>query len=158
MPLISPLLQLLATFAVSLAIGFGGGWAANGWRLGAEIAQIKQEQSEAVTKGVQEALADTIKYQRKKDDALKKAESRAAANAAIAAAARTESDGLRDQLAASASNIPRATHDSLVRYATTLSAVFGECQAEITGLGTKATGHTSDVIKLTDSWPKKDAK
>lgn len=152
------LYQLLVASAISLALGFGGGWATNGWRLGAEIAQIKQDQAQAVTKSVQEALADTITYQRKKDEALKRAEARAVASRNLAAAAASESDKLRDQLAASASNIPRATHDSLVRYATTLSSVFGECQAEVTGLEAKATGHASDVIKLTDSWPKKDAK
>ena len=153
------LYQILASVAVSLAIGFGGGWTANGWRLGAEIAQIKQEQSDAVTKGVQQALAETITYQRKKDDALKKAEARALANRDLAAAAASESDKLRDQLAASAGAIPRATHDSLVKYTTTLSTVFGECQTTVTGLAEKATGHASDVLKLTDAWPvKKDSK
>lgn len=158
MPFLSPLLQLLVASAISLALGFGGGWATNGWRLGAEIAQIKQEQSEAVTKGVQKALADTVSYQRKKDDALKKAESRAAANAAAAAAARTESDGLRDQLVASSANIPRATHDSLQSYASTITTVFSQCVERYQWVAAKADQHASDVQTLTDSWPKKDAK
>ena len=146
--------ELLATFAVSLALGFGGGWTANGWRLGAEIAQIKQDQSDAVTKGVQQALADTIKYQRTKDEAIKKAESRAAIAAASAAANRAESDGLRAQLEQSRSSIPNATHDSLRAYATTINTVFGECQREYEALGRHATSHASDSLTLQMSWPK----
>ena len=146
--------ELLATFAVSLALGFGGGWTANGWRLGAEIAQIKQDQSDAVTKGVQQALADTIKYQRTKDDAIKKAESRAAIAAASAAANRAESDGLRTQLESAKSGIPGATHDSIRAYAATLNTVFGECQREYEALGRHATSHASDSLTLQMSWPK----
>lgn len=146
--------ELLATFAVSLALGFGGGWTANGWRLGAEIAQIKQDQSDAVTKGVQQALADTVKYQRSKDDAIKKAESRAAAAAVSAAANRAQSDGLRAQLELSRSRIPDATGDSLRSYATTINTVFGECQREYEALGRHATSHASDSLTLQMSWPK----
>jgi prophage DNA circulation protein len=147
------LYQILASVAVSLAIGFGGGWATNGWRLGAEISQLQAQQAINLSNGLKTALDQTTKFQKAKDEALKKAEARALANSSLAAAARTESDVLRQQLESSRSNIPKATHDSLVRYTTTLSAVFGECQTEITGLGAKATGHTSDIRKLTDTWP-----
>lgn len=139
---------------VSLALGFGGGWTSNGWRLNAEIAQIKKTQAEAVTKGVTESMEKTVQYQRKKDEALQKAESRAAANAASAATARAESDRLRALLASSSGTISRATHDSLVGYATALSDVFGECQAAAAGLAEKATGHAADVKTLMEAWPK----
>lgn len=147
------LYQILASVAVSLAIGFGGGWATNGWRLGAEISQLQAQQAINLSNGLKTALDQTIKFQKAKDEALKKAESRAAANAASASAARTESDRLRLQLESARSGIPQATHDSLRAYATTLSAVFGECQNSIRELAEKATGHASDVRKLTEAWP-----
>lgn len=148
----------LIAAAVSLAIGFGGGWVSNGWRLHAEIAQMQTQEAINLSNGLRDALDKTTRYQRTKDEALKKAESRAAANAASASAARTESDVLRQQLEASSTGIPQATHDSLARYTTTLSAVFGECQAAATGLAEKATGHASDIRKLSESWPTDEAK
>jgi hypothetical protein len=153
-PFLSPLLQLLVASAISLAIGFGGGWATNGWRLGAEISQLQSQQAINLSNGLKTALEDTTRYQRNKDDALKKAESRAAAAAASAAANRAESDGLRAQLEQSRSSIPNATHDSLRAYATTINTVFGECQREYEALGRHATSHASDSLTLQMSWPK----
>ena len=150
----SQIYALILSAAVSLAIGFGGGWATNGWRLGAEISQLQAQQAINLSNGLKTALDQTIKFQKAKDEALKKAESRAAANAASASAARTESDRLRLQLDAASTNIPQATHDSLVRYTTTLSAVFGECQNSIRELAEKATGHASDSLTLQMSFPK----
>lgn len=148
------LYQILASVAVSLVLGFGGGWATNGWRLGAEISQLQAQQAINLSNGLKTALDQTTRYQRTKDEALKKAESRAAANAVVAAAVRSESDGLRQQLESARSGIPQATHDSLRAYATTLSAVFGECQREYETLGRNATSHASDSLTLQMSFPK----
>lgn len=43
-------LMLLGAGAATLIIGFGGGWTTNGWRLGAEISEIKAAQSQAAAK------------------------------------------------------------------------------------------------------------
>ena len=150
----SQIYALILSAAVSLAIGFGGGWATNGWRLGAEISQLQAQQAINLSNGLKTALDQTTRYQRTKDEALKKAESRAAANAVAAAAVRSESDGLRAQLESARSGIPQATHDSLRAYATTLSAVFGECQREYETLGRNATSHASDSLTLQMSFPK----
>lgn len=139
---------------MALALGFGGGWTANGWRLDAEIARMQSQAAINLSNSIRDAMAQTITYQKVKDDALKKAESRAAAAAVSAAANRAQSDGLRQQLAASASGIPRATHDSLRAHATTLGVVFGECQREYEALGRHATSHASDSLLLQMSWPK----
>ena len=119
----SQIYALILSAAVSLAIGFGGGWTTNGWRLGAEISQLQAQQAINLSNGLKTALDQTTRYQRTKDEALKKAESRAAANAVAAAAVRSESDGLRQQLESARSGIPQATHDSLRRYAATGSFV-----------------------------------
>lgn len=143
---------------VGLVLGFGGGWTANGWRLDAEISRMQTQAAIDLSNSLKDAMDQSIKYQRNKDDALKKAERRAVDNSRLAASAAAESDKLRVQLANSASDIPRATHDSLVSYATTLNTVFGECRSNYEAMGRTATGHASDVQTLTDAWPKKDAK
>ena len=150
----SQIYALILSAAVSLAIGFGGGWATNGWRLGAEISQLQAQQAINLSNGLKTALDQTIKFQKAKDEALKKAESRAAANAASASAARTESDRLRLQLESARSGIPQATHDSLRAYAATINTVFGECQREYEALGRHATSHASDSLTLQMSFPK----
>jgi len=143
---------------VSLAIGFGGGWASNGWRLGSEIAQMQAQAAIDLSNSLKDALDQTVKYQRTKDEAIKKAERRALDNMRLAAAAGAESDKLRMQLSDAANNIPRATHTSLVAHATTLNAVFSECQRGYEAMGRNAQGHASDVQTLMDAWPKQEPK
>lgn len=155
MPILTP--TLIAAL-VSLVLGFGGGWVSNGWRLDASISQLKLENSQELTKGLQMALDKTNTYQRTKDEAIKKAELRTSLYAASDLAARTESDRLRNQLAEANGTIGKATNDSLVKYTTTLGGVLNECQAAITGLAEKATGHASDVQTLMDAWPKEPTR
>lgn len=143
---------------VGLVLGFGGGWASNGWKLEAEIARMQAQGAVDLANSLKDALDQTVRFQRTKDEAIKKAESRAAANAASAATARTESERLRDMLAANSGAIPRATHASLQSYATTLSDVYGECVSKYQSLGAEADKYTSDLRTLTDAWPKKDTK
>lgn len=49
---------LLITGAVALAIGFGSGWTANGWRLGVEIAELKSDAAAVEAQSATEALAE----------------------------------------------------------------------------------------------------
>ena len=86
------------------------------------------------------------------------AQVRLSAMARSAAAARNERDGLRDELAASRSQLPDASCTSVRQYAATLSSVFGECAAETGGLAEKAGGHAIDTLKLQEAWPTNDPK
>ena len=43
-------LNMLAGAAVAVAIGFGGGWMVNGWRLNTDIAEIKTTHAQEVAK------------------------------------------------------------------------------------------------------------
>lgn len=49
---------LLITGAVALALGFGGGWMVNGWRLNADIADLKTNAATAQAATATAALAD----------------------------------------------------------------------------------------------------
>lgn len=152
------LMLTLISAAVSLAIGFAGGWTANGWRLGAEIAQIKESQSVAVAQGVKETLNTYTKYIQRKDDAVKNAEKRAALAAADSAAVRAESDGLRSQLSDATARIATATDTALREYATTVNAVFEASAERYTDMAGKAQGHATDVQTLIEAWPKAEEK
>lgn len=48
-------LHALAAAVITLSIGFGGGWAVNGWRLGTEAAEVKADA--ATTRAQSAALA-----------------------------------------------------------------------------------------------------
>ena len=144
---------LIAALA-ALALGFGGGWTANGLRLGAEIAHMQAQEAIRLSNGLKDALDKTTQYQRTKDEALKKAESRATANAVSAALADTESDKLRKQLDAAKSGISNANDSSLRAHAATLNTVFRECQREYEEMGRHATRYASDSLTLQMSWPK----
>lgn len=49
-------LPLLAGAAIAALIGFGGGWAINGWRLAANVAETKQAGAEFRAKAANTAL------------------------------------------------------------------------------------------------------
>ena len=144
---------LIAVIA-SVAIGFGSGWTINGMRLGAEISHMQTQAAINLSNSLKDALDQTVKFQRTKDEALQKAERRALDNSRSAIASRAESDRLRNLLAANASSIDRATHASLQSYASTLSDVYGECVSKYQALGAEADKYTSDLRTLTDAWPK----
>lgn len=59
-----------------------------------------------------------------------------------------ESDRLRVSLKASGDRLSSATADALRKYATTLSAVFGECSSEVEKLARAAGQHASDSLML----------
>ena len=67
-----------ATAIVAGALAFGAGWQTQEWRYGKQIAGIQAQHATALARANQKALDDTIKMQRTKDDAIAKAEQRAA--------------------------------------------------------------------------------
>lgn len=51
-------LALIGGALLALAIGFGSGWSVNGWRLSAEIADMKRIDAEVISTASQAALLD----------------------------------------------------------------------------------------------------
>jgi hypothetical protein len=141
-----------AAAAIALAGGLLTGWTANGWRLNSKIDQMVLEHTQAVQVATQKALDETNRMQKEKDDAISKAKQQARANAAAADAARTQRDGLRDELAASRGAFANSTHTSLTAHAQTLSVVFEQCVREYSGLAAKADAHALDTQILFDAW------
>jgi hypothetical protein len=112
------------------------------------------EHSQALAKANAEALLKYVAMERKKQEALNEANRISQRNAVAAATARADADRLRNDLASTPIRVPTATVSSLRNYATTLSAVFGECVAEIEGLAKTADGHALDSRTLIQAWPK----
>jgi hypothetical protein len=148
----------MAIAAVMLAAAFASGFAVQGWRKDAQIAEIEAANSAAVAAATAQAMEETTQMQRKKDDALRLAAKRAQENASAAAAARAERDGLRNQINAATTALPTATCSSARDYAATATAVFEQCAAALEELATKADGHATDSRALTNSWPTTEKK
>lgn len=126
-------------------------------RLSVEKSSIAAERlgyAKAALKAVEVAQAETIRLQGIKDEALKKANTRANANKMAAAAAATERDSLRDELAAASAKLPSLSHQACLARADALSAVFEQCAGFATGMAGKAQNHANDAMTLDEAWPK----
>ena len=143
-----------ATAIVAGALAFGAGWQTQEWRYGKQIAGIQAQHATALASANQKALDDTIKMQRTKDDAIKAAEQRAKTQAANAAVLRTERDGLRAQLAATAVQLPSASCTSVREYGTTLTGLLDQCAGAFEGMAREASGHAADSRLMQEAWPK----
>lgn len=148
-----PIQTTLIAAAVSLAIGLLSGWTANGWRLNAKIDRMMAEYSQAMAQAGQNAMLESARLQKLKDEALNEANRIAQVNAQAAAATRIELDRLRRQLASS-NDLSTATCPSARNYAATLATVFGECATRIGELAEKADGHAIDSRTLNGAFPK----
>ena len=143
----------IAAAAIAGALAFGAGWQVQSWRYGEQISDLKLEHAEAVASSAKSALKLTEHYRENADDAVKKAEARAAQNKRDADSLRGELDGLRGDLADVPERIRSATREAVDQYAATATVVFGECAARYSELAEKAQGHAATVQLLMESWP-----
>jgi biopolymer transport protein ExbB/TolQ len=146
-------LRVILTVAAVVAAGIAG-WTMNGWRLNAQIDRMVSEHSQALAKANADALAKYKAMEQKKQEALDEANRIAQRNARAAADARADANRLRDSLRTSAYGLSTASVPSLRNHTATLSAIFGECVAEIEGLAQAADGHALDSRTLMGAWPK----
>lgn len=152
--MIPSLYTYAATAIVAGALAFTGGWKVQSWRYDAQIAATAAQHATALASANQKALNDTIKMQRTKDDAIAKAEQRAAQNAAAAGAARRTADGLRDTLYSFRASLPSATPATVIERADTAAELLGACAAEYQDVAAAADRINSDRQTLIDAWPK----
>ena len=138
----------------ALVLGiFFAGWAANGWRLGQDIAQIQLTHTQelaardAGTFAVAQAI-DT-NYQGALNDAIQE-QARLAGAAAVA----TRNAGrLREQLSEADKRIATASAAAVREYATTANQLFRQCSQRYTELAAKADGHALDARTCWAAWP-----
>jgi hypothetical protein len=135
-------------------IGLATGWTANGWRLNGKIDRMNAEASQALAEAGKNAMLESARMQKLKDDALDEANKIAQKNAQAAASARSELERLRRELANRAT-VANATCASTRDYASTLAVIFGECATRIGEMAEAADGHALDSRTLQQSWPRK---
>jgi hypothetical protein len=114
---------------------------------------MMSEYSQAMAQAGQNAMLESARLQKLKDEALNEANRIAQKNALAATAARAELDRLRRQLA-TAADLSTSTCPSARDYAATLAVVFGECSTRIGELAEKADGHALDSRTLEGAFPK----
>jgi len=100
------------------------------------------------------AMNTRLEQEKLKDEAIARAEARAAAAESRAADLRRQSASLRDELASANARLSTAPDAAVREYAAALNVVFGECQAAYADMAGKAEGHAADVRLLKESWPR----
>ncbi len=147
-------------YAAALAVGAAMAWGAQGWRLGAQVQAsqaaletLKREHAESLTRATGSALHTTIAWQKVKDDAIDRAQERAKAQAASAAAAVRERDSLRHALATASRRLPDAAPSACTEYAAAASGLLDQCSAAHQELARSCDGHVSDVRLMQEAWP-----
>lgn len=140
------------TVAIAVA-AFVGGFTIQGWRMDSKIAEIETTNAAAVVKATTAVAEEATRLQGKKDNALKAAQEQVRKNAIAADAARIELHRVRVEADRATTAIPTATCTSVRDYATTATAVFGECTVALEDMARKADGHAVDSKALRAAWP-----
>ena len=144
----------IAAAAIAGVLAFGAAWQVQAWRYGGQISDLKLEHAEAAASSAKTALKLTEHYRENADDAVKKAEARAAQNKRDADSLRAELDGLRGDLADVPDRIRSATREAVDQYAAAASVVFDQCVRRYSEVAGAAQGHAADVQSLSDAWPR----
>lgn len=145
----------IAAGLVAAVIAAAGTWQVQSWRYGTQIAQMQTQEAKERARATDRALTETIELQRKKDAAIKSAEKRARASESARLAAVAESDGLRNELSESRSQIAGASCASVRNYASTVTELLESCSRQYLDMAGKAQGHAADSLMYQEAWPSK---
>lgn len=139
--------------AAIAAAAFVGGFAVQGWRMDAKIAEIETTNAAAVVAATVQVVEESKRLQGQKDDALKVAQQQIRKNALATDAARIELHRVRVEANRATAAIVTATCPAVRDYATTSTSVFGECTVALEEMARLADGHAVDAKALRDAWP-----
>lgn len=140
----------LVLLILCLVAGFGAGVK---WHAGID-AQKEVTRLELERKGAEQTRAAERRQSVDVIGAINDAKKREQLARAAAAGARTERDGLRDDLAAAQRDLPSAAPAACIERAAALSAVFEQCAGRLEEMAGKADRHASDALTLEQAWPK----
>jgi len=140
------------TAAIAVA-AFVGGFAVQGWRMDAKLAEMESANAAAVVAATVQVAEESKRLQGQKDDALKAAQQQIRKNALATDAARIELHRVRVEANRATAAIATATCPAVRDYATTSTSVFGECTVALEEMARLADGHAVDAKALRDAWP-----
>lgn len=114
-----------------------------------DVATLKQAIADATAKAATQSaeLSNTV-LKAQNDAKIREALLRTAA-----AAASSESDGLRDDLAAMRVQFDQLSRDAVAQRAVTVGILLSECAARYSKLASTADSHANDLRTLIDAWP-----
>lgn len=128
-------------------------WHVQAWRYDAQIAGIKTAHAQAATLASEEAARNFRAITTKYEGALNDARKREADLRRNVAAARTESDRLRDAIYAFRAKLPNATTATVAVAADTAAELLGACVNEYQDVAAAADRHAADVGLMLEAWP-----
>jgi hypothetical protein len=115
-----------------------------------EVSTLRTAIADANTRAAQQAADLSATVLKAQNDA----KIREAALRGAAAAAATQSDGLRDDLTAERLRYDQLSRDAVVERAAATSNVLADCSRRYQGMAAIADRHASDVKTLIEAWPK----
>ena len=143
----------VAAFLAGLAVAAASTWHVQAWRYDAQIAGIKTAHAQAATLASEEAARNFRAITTQYEGALNDARKREADLRRNVAAARTESDGLRDAIYAFRAKLPNASAATVAVAADTAAELLGACAAEYQDVAAAADRHAADARTLVEAWP-----
>ena len=150
--MITPPVTLITHSIVAVAAA-AGAWAYQGHRYDAQLSDVRREYLQRDFTALEAQYAETVRYQRKADEAAKNAAKRVRAAAADRDLLRGAVDGLRGDLAANSAKYSEATEQARANYTASIGAVLSDCAGEVGELAGKADGHVIDIRRLHEQWP-----
>lgn len=143
----------VAAFLAGLAMAATAAWHVQAWRYDAQIAGIKTAHAQAATLASEEAARNFRTITTQYEGALNDARKRETDLRRHVAAARTESDGLRDAIYAFRAKLPNASAATVAVAADTAAELFGACADEYRSVAESADRHAADLRTLVEAWP-----
>jgi hypothetical protein len=141
----------------ALALGiFFAGWAANGWRLGQDIAQIQLTHTQELAARDAGTFAVAQAIDTNYQGALNASIQEQARLVGAAAVATRNAGRLREQLGEADRRIATASAAAVREYAATANKLFRQCSQQYTELAAKADGHALDARTCRAAWPVSD--
>ena len=150
--MITPPITLITHSIVAVAAA-AGAWAYQGHRYDAQLAELQLSYSKRDFTALEAQYAETVRYQRKADEAAKNAAARVRGLAADRDILRGAVDGLRGDLAENSARYAEATEQARANHTATVSSVLSDCAGEIGELAGRADGHVIDIRRLHEQWP-----
>ena len=137
----------------SAAIAAAGAWAYQGHRYDAQLAEVQLAYSKRDFKALEAQYAETVRYQRKADEAAKNAAARVRGLAADRDILRGAVERMRNDLTAT-SNDATDTGATTTDNAAAARVVSAECADALATMAGHADGWRSEAMTLREAWPK----
>ena len=144
---------MIPTHLAAALIAALAAWFFQGYRYGAQLADLHRDHAVAVRKAEEQAREAEQAINTKYQEAINAATTRESVLRRHATAARNESDSLRAQLTDAARRFADAPPAAVIEYAATTNELLTDCSRRYQELGAQADGHANDVRTLTEAWP-----